>query len=79
MKTDTKYVNSRAEAAAAWKRRTMELNDRTLFPTTNSTYMGGNVPGNAYEPVCYFGGLPTCKVEIRDALDSMQGFEVVAN
>ncbi|KAK8002273.1 hypothetical protein PG989_001992 [Apiospora arundinis] len=36
----------------------MELNDRTLFPTTNSTYMGGNVPGNAYEPVCYFGGPP---------------------
>ncbi|KAK8855023.1 hypothetical protein PGQ11_010935 [Apiospora arundinis] len=76
---DIKYVNPRAEAAAAWKRRVVELNDKTLFPTTKSTYMGGNVPGKAYEPVCYSGGIPAYKKEIRDALDSMQGFEVVAN
>ncbi|KAK8101985.1 hypothetical protein PG999_012359 [Apiospora kogelbergensis] len=73
-----KYVNPKAEAAAQWKKHIVELNDRSLFPTTRSTYMGGNVPGRAYEPVCYTGGLPTYKAEIREALDSMEGFEVVA-
>ncbi|KAK8067402.1 cyclopentanone monooxygenase [Apiospora hydei] len=74
-----KYVNPKAEAAAAWKKHVVELNDRTLFPTTRSTYMGGNMPGKPYEPVCYVGGIPAYKTEIREALDSMQGFEVVAN
>ena len=72
-----KYVNPKAEAAEQWKKHIVELNDKTLFPTTTSTYMGGNVPGKAYEPVCYSGGIPAYKAEIRAALDSMQGFEVV--
>jgi hypothetical protein len=73
-----KYVNPKREAAEQWKKHILELNDRTLFPTTRSTYMGGSIPGKAYEPVCYSGGIPAYKVEIRAALDSMEGFEVVS-
>ncbi|KAK7955351.1 hypothetical protein PG988_016045 [Apiospora saccharicola] len=51
-----KYVNPKREASDQWKKRVVEINDETLFPTTTSTYMGGNVPGKAYEPVCYAGG-----------------------
>ncbi|CRG86871.1 hypothetical protein PISL3812_03883 [Talaromyces islandicus] len=72
-----KYVNPKHEAAQQWKKHILELNNRTLFPTTRSTYMGGGIPGKVYEPVSYSGGLPMYKAEIRQALDSMEGFDVV--
>ncbi|RDW65757.1 flavin-containing monooxygenase [Aspergillus mulundensis] len=73
-----KYINPKKEASEEWKRHVIELNDRTLFPTTQSTYMGGSIPGKAYEPVCYAGGLPTYVKQIREALDHWEeGFEVV--
>uniref|UniRef100_L7J5P6 Cyclopentanone 1,2-monooxygenase n=1 Tax=Pyricularia oryzae (strain P131) TaxID=1143193 RepID=L7J5P6_PYRO1 len=72
-----RYVNPRPEAADAYKKKIVELNDRTLFPTTRSTYMGGSIPGKVYEPVCWAGGIPAYKQEIRAALDRMDGFEVV--
>ncbi|KAK0390750.1 hypothetical protein NLU13_0253 [Sarocladium strictum] len=73
-----KYINPKKEAADKWKQRILDLNNVTLFPTTKSTYMGGNVPGKAYEPVCYAGGVPSYKAEIRAALDNLtEGFEVI--
>lgn len=72
-----KYIDPTREASAKWKEHILELNNRTLFPTTQSTYMGGAVPGKVSEPVCYAGGIPRYVTEIREALDSMQGFEVV--
>jgi hypothetical protein len=71
-----KSINPKAEASAAWKEHIVEINDKTLFPTTRSTYMGGGVPGKKVEPMCYAGGLPAYKVEIRQAMDSMEGFEI---
>lgn len=73
-----KYINPKAEAADKWKKHVVELNDRTLFPTTRSTYMGGSIPGKVYEPVCYSGGLPAYVAEIRQALDKWEeGFDLV--
>lgn len=73
-----KYINPKTEAADAWKKHVVELNNRTLFPTTKSTYMGGSIPGKAYEPVCYSGGIPTYAIEIRRALDSWENtFDIV--
>ena len=75
---DIKYINPKVEAADEWKKHIVELNDRTLFPTTRSTYMGGNIPGKVYEPVCYSGGIPAYAIEIRKALDNLEeGFDVV--
>lgn len=72
-----KYINPKAEASDAWKKHIVELNDRTLFPTTRSTYMGGSIPGKVYEPVCYSGGIPAYAIEIRQAMDHMSGFDIV--
>ncbi|KAF4978144.1 hypothetical protein FZEAL_5442 [Fusarium zealandicum] len=72
-----KYINPKKEASEEWKKRIVELNNLTLFPYTRSTYMGGSIPGKIYEPVCFSGGIPMYKREIRAALDSMDGFEVV--
>lgn len=77
-RNDIKYVNPKREASEEWKKHVVELNNRSLFPTTRSTYMGGSIPGKPVEPVCYSGGIPAYKAEIRKALDSMDGFEIVS-
>ncbi|GKU12213.1 unnamed protein product [Fusarium langsethiae] len=74
-----KYINPSEKASKEWKQHILNLNNKSLFPTTRSTYMGGSIPGKIYEPVCYSGGIPKYKKEIRDALDTMEGFEVVKN
>lgn len=76
---DIKYINPTAEATKAWKARINALSDASLFPTTRSTYMGGSLPGKAFEQVNYAGGIPSYAEEIRNALDGWKGFEVVRN
>lgn len=72
-----KYINPTAEASQRWKKRINELSDATLFPTTKSTYMGGSLPGKAFEQVNYAGGIPQYHEEIREALPGFKGFETV--
>ena len=72
-----KYINPTDEATQAWKKRINALSDATLFPTTKSTYMGGSMPGKAFEQVNFAGGIPQYAIEIREALDSWKGFECV--
>ncbi|KAI1492586.1 hypothetical protein F5X96DRAFT_364086 [Biscogniauxia mediterranea] len=76
-KNNIKYINPKLEASKEWKNHLVEVNNKSLFPTTRSTYMGGSIPGKAYEPVCYPDGIPEYIKEIRKALDHMEGFEVV--
>lgn len=72
-----KYVNATQEATKAWKQNINDLSNRTLFPTTQSTFMGGCVPGKAFEQVNYCGGIPQFKFHIRNALKTWEGFDVV--
>lgn len=74
-----RYVDATQEATSAWKDRINQLSDATLLPTTRSTYMGGSVPGKAFEQVNYAGGIPLYKLEIRGALNGWKGFNVVMN
>ncbi|KAJ5141672.1 hypothetical protein N7526_002667 [Penicillium atrosanguineum] len=76
-RNNIKYINAKPAAAESWKEKILQQTEMSLFPTTNSTYMGGNVPGKIYEPVCYAGGIPAYIREIRAALDTMKGFEIV--
>lgn len=71
-----KYIDPKLESAKKWKDHIIAINNATLFPTTKSTYMGGSLEGKAFEPVCYAGGVPAYAVELRAALDSMEGFEI---
>ena len=72
-----RYIDAKPEAAAAYKEGLKAFMDLTLFPTTKSTYMGSSIPGKTFEPMCYMKGLPAYAVEIQQALDSMEGFDVV--
>jgi cation diffusion facilitator CzcD-associated flavoprotein CzcO len=74
-----KYINATDEASKQWKVHINELSDKTLFPTTKSTYMGGSMPGKVFEQVNYAGGLPAYADEIRAVLPSFEGFEKVKN
>ncbi|EXJ81337.1 hypothetical protein A1O3_07627 [Capronia epimyces CBS 606.96] len=73
-----KYINATKEASEKWKQHINELSDITLLPTTRSTYMGGSVPGKAFEQVNYAGGIPAYVKEIRAVLPHFTGFETVA-
>jgi cation diffusion facilitator CzcD-associated flavoprotein CzcO len=72
-----KYINPTAEATMEWKAKINELSDKSLFPTTRSTYMGGSLPGKAFEQTNWAGGIPAYKEEIRAALPTLKGFKVV--
>jgi len=72
-----KYIDPTAEATKEWKKRINHLSDISLFPTTKSTYMGGSLPGKAFEQVNYAGGIPAYAVEIRNALPEWKGFTTV--
>ncbi|KAL2011491.1 hypothetical protein VTN00DRAFT_4209 [Thermoascus crustaceus] len=74
-----KYIDPTPEASQEWKKRINALSDISLFPTTKSTYMGGSMPGKAFEQVNYAGGLPAYAQEIRAALPEFKGFNVVKN
>lgn len=72
-----KYINPSDVATREWKQTINDISNASLFPTTRSTYMGGSVPGKAFEQVNYAGGIPKYAEVIRDRLDGWKGFEVV--
>lgn len=78
-KDNVKYINAKKNAATEWKNNLVAINKTSLFPTTKSTYMGGSIPDKVFEPVCYPGGIPGYARNIRKAMDSMEGFDVIKN
>jgi len=72
-----KYINPTAAASEQWKKKINALSDKSLFPTTKSTYMGGSKPDKAFEQVNYAGGIPHYHEDIRAALPGFEGFEKV--
>jgi cation diffusion facilitator CzcD-associated flavoprotein CzcO len=73
-----KYVDATPEATKEWKQRINDLSNQTLMPTTKSTYMGGSVPGKAFEQVNYAGGVGAYRDEIRTVFPDWKGFKTVA-
>lgn len=72
-----KFINPTKEATDIWKKRINDLSNATLMPTTRSTYMGGSVPGKAFEQVNYAGGVGQYRSEIRTVLNDWAGFDTV--
>ncbi|KAJ5232365.1 flavoprotein [Penicillium chermesinum] len=62
-----RYIDATPEAAQEWKKRINFLSDVSLFPTTKSTYMGGELCGGEY----------AYAQDIRAALPEFTGFQVV--
>ncbi|KAK5555033.1 hypothetical protein LTR46_006663 [Exophiala xenobiotica] len=71
-------IEATKEAERRWKALVTELSDKTLFPLTDSWYMGSNIPGKPREQLNFAGGFPMYEKEIRSALDGWSGFEVRA-
>ena len=76
-KQGLKSINATPEATKEWKQRINDLSNATLMPTTRSTYMGGSVPGKAFEQVNYAGGVDKYRGEIREVLKDWRGFQTV--
>jgi len=72
-----KSIEATQEATKAWKQRINDLSNATLMPTTKSTYMGGSVPGKAFEQVNYAGGVGQYRAEIREVLNDWKGFKTI--
>ena len=75
-----KYIDPTKKATMEWKKRINDLNDRSLCSRAqSSTYMGGAIPGKAFQQVNYTGGVRMYKEEIRAALPGWKGFRTVAS
>lgn len=67
------YINPTKESEIEWRKKIQELSDKTLFPRTDSWYMGANIPGKTREQLNFAGGLPLYEKEARTSLNN--GFE----
>lgn len=78
-KENITYLNATREAEKDWNRKVTELSDKTLFPISDSWYMGANIPGKKREQLNFAGGIPLYEKECRDVLDNgFKGFETQA-
>ncbi|THZ99579.1 FAD/NAD(P)-binding domain-containing protein [Aureobasidium pullulans] len=69
-------IEARPEAADKWAADIQEMNEQTLFPLTNSWYMGANIPGKKREQLDYLAGIETYERVCKEAIESWSGFEV---
>lgn len=73
-----KTIEAKRESEEIWRQKVAEISDKTLFPQTNSWYMGANIPGKPREQLNYAGGLPLYQQELKATLnDGFKGFIVV--
>lgn len=74
-----KTIEATKEAEEEWRQKVTELSDKTLFPGTDSWYMGANIPGKPREQLNYAGGFPLYQKELQRTLDEgFKGFVVVS-
>ncbi|OAP53740.1 hypothetical protein AYL99_12078 [Fonsecaea erecta] len=72
-----KYIDAQAAAAERWRNEVHAISNKTLYPETDSWFMGANIPGKPREQLIYLGGLNVYNKKISDALDGWKGFDVV--
>lgn len=78
-KENITFLNATREAEEAWNTKVTELSDKTLFPISDSWYMGANIPGKKREQLNFPGGFPMYEKECRDVLDNgFKGFQTKA-
>ncbi len=66
-------VEPTAEAEVSWGAHVKELADATLFPSTDSWYMGANVPGKPRVFLPYIGGFGTYRKLCQEVVE--KGYE----
>lgn len=69
-------VEAKSSAQDAWRNSIQEMNEKTLFPLTNSWYMGANIPGKKREQLNYLAGIAEYEKACRAALPDWAGFKI---
>ncbi|CAG8127137.1 unnamed protein product [Penicillium olsonii] len=64
------------EAAEAWRDHVVGVSEHTLYPKTDSWYMGSNIPGKRREPLIYLGGIQRWLQSCTEAVDGWKGFHM---
>jgi cyclohexanone monooxygenase len=66
------------EAEDAWVNHVNEVANGTLYPTTNSWYIGANIPGKPRVFMPYVGGVPAYRQKCKDVVDNdYEGFQCI--
>lgn len=73
-KEGIEVIEADPAAAEKWAAEIQEMNEKTLFPLTNSWYMGANIPGKKREQLNYLAGLDTYEQVCREAQKNWDGF-----
>lgn len=60
-----------------WRSDIQAMNEKTLYPTANSWYMGANIPGKVREQLVYLGGVDTYNKVTREAMSGWKGFDLI--
>jgi cyclohexanone monooxygenase len=72
-------IEPTVEAEDAWVAHVNEVADLTLFPTTESWYMGANVPGKPRVFMPYIGGVGAYRAKCDDVADKdYDGFSITS-
>lgn len=71
-------IEARRDAEERWKQAIQKANNQTLLPLTDSWYMGANIPGKKREQLNYLGGIQEYERECREALETLEGFNIVS-
>lgn len=69
-------IEAQSNAAEKWASEIQEMNEKTLFPLTNSWYMGANIPGKKREQLNYLAGLDTYEQVCKEARLGWAGFNI---
>ena len=68
-------IEAETQAEAHWSDHIKELSEKTLFPSTNSWYMGSNIPGKPKVFLPYAGGFGTYRKLCNDIAErEYEGF-----
>ncbi|MGH3247783.1 MAG: flavin-containing monooxygenase [Trebonia sp.] len=69
-------VEPTEQAEDGWTQRVADLADRSLYPATDSWFLGANVPGKPRRVMVYLGGAPAYAKECQAVADAgYTGFE----
>ncbi|HLY22767.1 MAG TPA: NAD(P)/FAD-dependent oxidoreductase [bacterium] len=72
-------IEPTVEAENAWVAHTEEVADRTLYPQTDSWYMGANIPGKPRVLLAYVGGVGAYRRKCDEvAARGYEGFTLLA-
>ena len=77
---DVKFIVADEEAQEKWVNEVHAISDMSLFPLTDSWYMGANIPGKKREMLNYLGGVPRYVETLKKNFNNnFEGYVLVKN